>query len=139
MDTGEHSFSFSQPLSISSSRFPLLANYESKFQICVLFLHFLVLQLWHFDFSFIKVLLAFCSLYIWNFGLNSPQMNISKEPNGRFGRILHFLSLSQKHPRQNSNNHELVAYHPNNWNWVFDYQNWNNYWNNNFICWWSIL
>ena len=58
--------------------------------VVVLFLHFLVFQLWHFDFSLIKAPLAFCSLYIWNFRLDSPQINISKEPSGRFGLILHF-------------------------------------------------
>ena len=134
MNTGEPS------LPHNLSQFPLLVDYESKFQTCVLFLHFLVLQLWHFDFSLIKVLLPFCLLCIWNFGLNSPQINISKEPNGRFGLILHFWHLSQKRLRHNSNNREPVAYHPNNWNWVFNYQNWNNHHrNNNFICWWSIL
>ena len=62
-------------------------------------MHFLVFQLWHFDLSLVKPPLAFYSLYVWNFGLDSPQINISKKPNGRFGLILHFWPLLQKHSK----------------------------------------
>ena len=80
------------------SQFPLLPNCWSKFRTYVLFLYFLVFQVWHFDFSLVKAPIVFYSLYIWNFGFDSPQINTSKEPKGRFGLILHFWPLSQKHP-----------------------------------------
>jgi len=95
MDTGEPSLSSSQPLSISFSCW-LWVEVSDMLYFCVLLLHFLVFQLWHFDFSLIKAPLAFCSLYIWNFGFDSPQINISKEPKGRFRLILNFWPLSQK-------------------------------------------
>ena len=85
------------------SQFPLLADCGSKFQTYVFFLHFLVIQLWHFDFSLVKAPLVFCSLYIWNFGLDSPQINISKEPKGRFGLFSHFWPLSQNVPNKDLN------------------------------------
>ena len=75
------------------SQFPLLADCGSKFRTRILFLHFLVFQLWHFDFSLVKVPLAFCSLYIWNFWLDSPQIITSKESKGKFGLIMHFWPL----------------------------------------------
>ena len=34
-----------------------------------------------------------------NFGLDSPQINISKEPKGRFEVILHFFALVTKCPQ----------------------------------------
>ena len=40
----------------------------------------------------------FFFLYIVNFGLDSPQINTSKEPNGRFGLFSHFPPLSQNVP-----------------------------------------
>ena len=67
------------------SQFPLHVDSRSKFQTCILFLHFFVFQLWHFDFFLIKTPLAFCLLYVWNFELDSPKINIPKEPWGDLG------------------------------------------------------
>ena len=102
MGTWEHSLFSSQPLSISSSCW-LWVEVSDLYT----FLHFRVFQLWHFGFSLIKAPLVLCSLYIWNFGLDSPQINISKEPKGRFGLILHFCPLLQNVPNN---------YHDNNIN-----------------------
>ena len=54
MDTGKLSISSSQSLSISSSRWLWV-----EFRTYVLFLHFLIFQLWHFDFSLVKAPLVF--------------------------------------------------------------------------------
>ena len=54
MDTGKLSLSSSQSLSISSSRWLWV-----EFRTYVLFLHFLIFQLWHFDFSLVKAPLVF--------------------------------------------------------------------------------
>ena len=51
---------------------------------------FLLLAFW---FSLVKAPLAFV-LYIVNFGLNSPQINTSKEPKGRFRPFSYFRPLS---------------------------------------------
>ena len=83
-------------------QFLLLYDCGSKFQICyvfMLFLHFHYLAFW---FSLVKAPLAFCSLYIWNFGLDSLQINTSKEPKGRFGPFSLFWPFSQKRPRHTS-------------------------------------
>ena len=81
-------------------QFLLLCDCGSKFQTYYVFMLFSALSLLAFWFSLVKVPLAFCSLYIWNFELDSPQINTSKEPKGRFGLFSHFRPLSQKRPRQ---------------------------------------
>ena len=94
MGIGEPSLSSSQPSSFSSSVWLWV---EVSDLLC--FYAFSALSLLAFWFSLVKAPLAFCSLYIWNFGLDSPQINTSKEPKGRFGPFLHFRPLSQKRPR----------------------------------------
>ena len=81
-------------------QFLLLCDCGSKFQTCYVFMLFSALSLLAFWFSLVKAPLTFCSLYIWNFGLDSPQINTSKEPKGRFGPFSHFWPLSQKRPQQ---------------------------------------
>ena len=93
MGTGEPSLSSSQPLSFSSSQWLWVEVIDL---LC--FYTFSTLLLLAFWFSLLKAPLAFCSLYIWNFGLDSSQINLFKEPKGRFGSFLHFRPLSQKHP-----------------------------------------
>ena len=68
MGTGESFFSSSRPLSIPSFRWLWV---EVSNLLC--FYAFFVLLLLAFWFSLVKASLAFCSLYIWNFGLDSPQ------------------------------------------------------------------
>ena len=63
----EPSLSSSQPLPISSSRWLWV---EVLDLLC--FYAFSTLLLLAFWFSFVKAPLVFCSLYIWNFGLDSP-------------------------------------------------------------------
>ena len=77
MGTREPFLSSSQLLSI-----PLLADCGLKFRTCMHFLHFLVFWLWHFDFSLVKVPLIFCSLYIWNFGLDLYKQTFLKNLRG---------------------------------------------------------
>ena len=48
--------------------------------------------------------ISICFLYIVNFGLDSPPLNTSKEPKGRFGPFSHFRPLSQKCPWQQASN-----------------------------------
>ena len=97
MGTGEPSLSSSRPSSISSFVWLWV---EVSNPLC--FYAFSALSLLAFWFSLVKVPLAFCSLYIWNFELDSPQINTSKEPKGRFGPFSHFRPLSQKRPRQHA-------------------------------------
>ena len=94
MDTGEPSLSSSQPFSIPSSWWLWVAISDL---LC--FYAFYALLLLVFWFSLVKTPLAFFFfLYIVNFGLDSPQINTSKEPNGRFGLFSHFSPLSQNVP-----------------------------------------
>ena len=67
MGTRVPSLSSSQPLSISSSKWLWV---EVSDLLC--FYAFSAPLLLVFWFSLVKALLAFCSLYIWNFGLDSP-------------------------------------------------------------------
>ena len=48
--------------------------------------------------------ISLCFLYIMNFGLDSPPINTSKEPKGRFGPFSHVRPLFQKRPRQQASN-----------------------------------
>ena len=68
MGIGDPSFSSSQPLLISSSRWLWV-----EFSGLLCFYAFSALLLLAFWFSLVKAPLSFCSLYIWNFGLDSPQ------------------------------------------------------------------
>ena len=67
MGIGESSISSSQPFSIFFSRW---LQVEVSDLLC--FYAFFSLLLLVFWFSLVKASLAFCSLYIWNFGLDSP-------------------------------------------------------------------
>ena len=75
MGTGEPSFSSSRPPSISFSWWLWV---EVSNLLC--FYAFFALLLLAFWFSFVKAPLAFCSLYIWNFRLDSPQKTLLKSP-----------------------------------------------------------
>ena len=68
MGTGEPSLSSSQPFSFSSS--PWLWVDLSNLLCFYTFFALLLLAFW---FSLVKAHLAFCSLYFWNFGFDSPQ------------------------------------------------------------------
>ena len=75
--TGEPSLSSSQLLSISFSWWLWI---EVSDLLC--FYAFSTLSLLAFWFSLIKTPSAFCSLYIWNFGLDSPQQTLLKNLRG---------------------------------------------------------
>ena len=100
MGTEEPSLSSTRPSSVSS----VWLWVEVLDLLC--FYVFFALSLLAFWFYLVKAPLAFCSLYIWNFGLDSPQINTFKEPKGRFGHSRIFGPSHKNVPDiyQNRNN-----------------------------------
>ena len=96
MGTGEPSFSSSQPLNFF---FSVTVGQNLRPVIFLCFFCTFVISILIIS---CPSTISLCFLYIMNFGLDSPQINTSKEPNGRFGPFSHFRPLLQKCPQQNA-------------------------------------
>ena len=73
------------PLFLTTSHnFLFLLTVGRSFRLVVFLCIFYHFCYWHFHFSCWSTI-SLCSLYIWNFGLDSPQIITSKEPKGRLG------------------------------------------------------
>ena len=64
----------------------------------VMFLHFFYTFVISIVILSCQSTISICFLYIVNFGLDSPPINTSKEPKGRFGPFSHFRPLSENIP-----------------------------------------